>query len=97
MAHAYLPTAKVTITMVEMIMSLVLEHENKKLIWRPLNLVHEVGFNENEKALDCLIATLGYILDSQLSWESGKFQLKIRQYYDHYIYKKNVILQICFT
>ena len=41
----------VTIAVVDMIMSLVLDHENKKLILRPLNLVHEVAFNENGKAL----------------------------------------------
>ena len=49
MALAYLPTATVTITVVEMIMSLVLDHEKKKLILRPLSLVHEVEFNEKEK------------------------------------------------
>ena len=50
MALAPLPTATVTITMVEMIISLVLDHENQKLILRLLNLVHEVEFNENGKA-----------------------------------------------
>ena len=45
-ALAPLPTTTVTITMVEMMKSLVLDHENKKLILRPLNLVHEVEFNE---------------------------------------------------
>ena len=45
-ALAPLPTATVTITVVEMMKSLVLDHENKKLILRPLNLVHEVEFNE---------------------------------------------------
>ena len=50
MALAYLPTATVTIAVVDMIMSLVLDHENKKLILRPLNLVHEVEFNKNGKA-----------------------------------------------
>ena len=50
MALAYLPTATVTIAVVDMIMSLALDHENKKLILRPLNLVHEVEFNENVKA-----------------------------------------------
>ena len=49
-ALAYLPMATVTIAVVEMIMSLVLDHENKKLIWRALNLVHEVEFNEKWKA-----------------------------------------------
>ena len=43
-ALAPLPT--VTVTVVEMMKSLVLDHENKKLILRPLNLVHEVEFNE---------------------------------------------------
>ena len=42
--------ATVTIAMGEMIMSLVLDHENKKLIWRALNLVHEVEFNEKWKS-----------------------------------------------
>ena len=45
-ALAPLPTAKVTITVVEMMKSLVLDHENKRLILRPLNFVHEVEFNE---------------------------------------------------
>ena len=45
-ALAHLPMATVTITVVEMMKSLVLDHENKKLILRPLNLVHEVDFNE---------------------------------------------------
>ena len=45
-ALAPLPTATVTVTVVEMMKSLVLDHENKKLILRPLNLVHEVEFNE---------------------------------------------------
>ena len=45
-ALAHLPMATVTITMVEMMKSLVLDHENEKLIIRPLNLVHEVKFNE---------------------------------------------------
>ena len=49
-ALAYLPTATVTISVVGMIMSLVLDHEYKKLILRVLNLVHEVKFNENGKA-----------------------------------------------
>ena len=49
-ALAYLPPATVTIAVVDMIMSLVLDHENKKMILRPLNLVHEVEFNENGKA-----------------------------------------------
>ena len=49
-ALAYLPTATVTISVVGMIMSLVLDHEYKKLILRVLNLVHEVEFNENGKA-----------------------------------------------
>ena len=49
-ALAYLPTATVTIAVVDMIMSLVLDHENKKLILRPLNLVHKVEFNEDVKA-----------------------------------------------
>ena len=47
-ALAPLPT--VTVTVVEMMKSLVLDHKNKKLILRPLNLVHEVEFNENGKA-----------------------------------------------
>ena len=46
MALAPLPMDTVTMTMVEMMKSLVLDHENKKLILRPLNLVHEVEFNE---------------------------------------------------
>ena len=52
MALAYLPTATATATIavVDMIMSLVLDHENKKQILRPLNLVHEVEINENVKA-----------------------------------------------
>ena len=45
-ALAPLPTATVTIVLVGMIMSLVLDHEYKKLILRPLNLVHKVEFNE---------------------------------------------------
>ena len=49
-ALAYLPTATVLIAVVDMIMSLVLDHENKKLILRALNLVHEVEFNKNGKA-----------------------------------------------
>ena len=48
-ALASLPT--VTITVVEMMKSLVLDHENKKLILRPLNLVHEVEFNVKSEKL----------------------------------------------
>ena len=33
-----------------MIMSLVIVHENKTLIFRPLNIVHEVEFNSDGKA-----------------------------------------------
>ena len=50
MALAYLPTATVTIAVVDMIMSLVIGHENMKLILRPLTIVHGVEFNENGKA-----------------------------------------------
>ena len=57
-ALAYLPMATVTIAVVEMIMSLVLDHENKKLIWRALNLVHEVEFNEKWKAWSQSLAWL---------------------------------------
>ena len=46
MVLAHLPKATVTITVVEMMKSLVLDHENEKLILRSLNLVHEVEFNE---------------------------------------------------
>ena len=41
-ALAYLTTATVTSAMVDMIMSLVIVHENKTLIFRPLNIVQEV-------------------------------------------------------
>ena len=47
-ALAYLPSASVTIAVVDMIMSLVLDYENKKQILRPMNLVHKVEFNDNE-------------------------------------------------
>ena len=47
MALAYFAT--VTTAVVDMIMSLV-TFTNKKLILRPLNIVHEVEFNEKESA-----------------------------------------------
>ena len=49
-ALAYLTTATVTIAVVDMIMSLVIGHENMKRILRPLTIVHEEEFNENGKA-----------------------------------------------
>ena len=49
-ALAYLTTVTVTIAVVDMIISLVIVHENKKLILRPLNIVHEVEFNADGKA-----------------------------------------------
>ena len=45
----------VTSAAVDMIMSLVIVHENKKLILRPLNIVHEGEFEENGKAWACLV------------------------------------------
>ena len=47
LALAYLTMATVTSAVVDMIMSLVIVHENKKLI---LNIVHEVEFNADGKA-----------------------------------------------
>ena len=49
-ALAYIPTARVKIAVVDRIMSLVIVHENRKLILRALNIVHKVGFNGNGKA-----------------------------------------------
>ena len=40
----------VTSAVVDMIMSLVIVHENKKLSLRPLNIVHEVEFNADGNA-----------------------------------------------
>ena len=54
-ALAYFTTATVTTAVMYLIMSLVIVHENKKLILRALNLVHEVEFNEKEKAWARLI------------------------------------------
>ena len=66
-ALAPLPTATVTITVVEMMKSLVLNHENKKLILRPLNLVHEVEFNEKEKAWYLVSEEhIGFLIKSNL-------------------------------
>ena len=65
LALAYLPTATVMISVVDMIMSLVLDHENKKLILRALNLVHEVECYENGKTLILLsVTTLGDTIDT---------------------------------
>ena len=49
-ALASLTTATVTSAVVDMIMSLVIIHENKKLILRALNIVHEVEFNADGKS-----------------------------------------------
>ena len=49
-ALAYLPPPPFMIAVKGMIMSLVIVHENKKLILRPLNIVHRVEFTENGKS-----------------------------------------------
>ena len=49
LALAYLTMATVTSAVVDMIMSLVIVHENKKLIIRQLNIVHSVEFNADGK------------------------------------------------
>ena len=49
-ALAYLPPPPFMIAVKGMIMSMVIVHENKKLILRPLNIVHRVEFTENGKA-----------------------------------------------
>ena len=49
-ALAYLPPPPFMIAVKGMIMSMVIVHEKKKLILRPLNIVHRVEFTENGKA-----------------------------------------------
>ena len=85
---ANLTMATVTSVVVDLIMSLVIVHKNKKLIRRPLNIVHEVKFNADGKAwtgqvlpwpMSCDLSTLfstggrGMLLDALLTIRKFKF------------------------